>query len=94
MGWGESQGAPWGWGMVAGGSQGLEGSHGAPVRDEGSRGSHQALEQPGGAGDDDEEFLHQLGDEGHLLRLRALVGLGGHGGVRGSWGLGRCWGVP
>lgn len=46
----------------------------------GSRGTHQALEQSGRAGDDDEEFLHQLGDEGHLLRLRALVGLGGGNG--------------
>lgn len=28
--------------------------------------SHQALQQPCWARDDDEEFLHQLCDEGHL----------------------------
>lgn len=33
----------------------------------GGPGSDQALQQPCGAGDDDEELLHQLRDEGHLL---------------------------
>lgn len=36
---------------------------------------HQALQKPCRAGDDDEQFLHQLSDEGHLQALRAFVGL-------------------
>ena len=37
--------------------------------------SHQALQQPGGLRYDDEDLLHQLGDDGHLGALGALVRL-------------------
>lgn len=37
--------------------------------------SHQTFKQSGRAGDDDEEFLHQLCDEGQLRALWSLIGL-------------------
>lgn len=39
--------------------------------------SHQTLQKPGRSGDDDEELLGQLCDEGYFRALGTLIGLGG-----------------
>lgn len=38
-------------------------------------GTHQALQEPGRPGDDDEDLLNEQRDDGHFLALRPLVGL-------------------